>query len=81
MHSVSVPVVAVGPHTENITVPDGAPPLLLPLTVAVSDTDEVEEPSTIDVGEAFVDTVGVAGVTVKHSFVSILPLTLSDAPV
>ena len=91
---VQVDTAAVGPHSENVTVPSGA---LVPLdTVAVSLNDC---PSSTDPALAcvvvpvpmIVAVVGTGGgggggggvgaLTVKHSLASMVPFTLSDAPV
>ena len=55
-----------GPHTVKATVPVGAAPIELPVTVTVSVTVPVG-PMTTDVGEAVVVLVERAAATVKHS--------------
>jgi hypothetical protein len=55
-----------GPHTLKATVPVGAPPVALPVTVTESVAVPVG-PITTEVGEAVVALVDVAGVTLKHS--------------
>jgi hypothetical protein len=55
-----------GPHTVKATVPVGAPPVELPVTVTVSVTVPVG-PMVTEVGEAVVVVDDLAGVTVKHS--------------
>ena len=55
-----------GPHTLKATVPVGAPPVELPVTVTVSVAVPVG-PITTEPGEAVVLLDEVAGVTVKHS--------------
>jgi len=58
----------VGPHSVKVTVPVGAPPVVLPVTVAVSATGW---PSRIDpvpdvLPDCWVAVVEEAGSTVKH---------------
>ena len=55
-----------GPHTVKATVPVGAPPVELPVTVTASVAVPVG-PMTTEVGEAVVALDEVAGVTLKHS--------------
>ena len=55
-----------GPHTVKATVPVGAPPVGLPVTVIESVAVPVG-PMTIEVGDAVVVLEEGAGVTVKHS--------------
>ena len=55
VQSASAPV-AVGPHTEKVTLPAGAPPVALPVTVTVSDTEPLG-PRTIELALAFVVVV------------------------
>jgi hypothetical protein len=55
-----------GPHTVKATVPLGAPPVGLPVTVTVSVAVPLG-PMTVEVGEAVVVLDEVAAVTVKHS--------------
>ena len=55
-----------GPHTVKATVPVGAPPVALPVTVTESVAVPVG-PMTTEVGEAVVALDEVAGVTLKHS--------------
>jgi hypothetical protein len=55
-----------GPHTLKLTVPVGAPPVGLPVTVTESVAVPVG-PMTSEVGKAVVTLDEVAGVTVKHS--------------
>jgi hypothetical protein len=57
---------AKGPHTLKLTVPVGAPPAGLPVTVMAS-VAVPEGPMTTEPGEAVVLLAEVAGVTVKHS--------------
>jgi hypothetical protein len=55
-----------GPHSVKATVPVGAPPVGLPVTVMVSVAVPVG-PMTTEPGEAVVLLDEVAGLTVKHS--------------
>jgi hypothetical protein len=55
-----------GPHTVKATVPVGAPPVELPVTVTESVAEPVG-PMTMEVCEAVVLLDEGAGVTVKHS--------------
>ena len=55
-----------GPHTVKATVPVGAPPVALPVTVTESVAVPVG-PMTTEAGEAVVLLNEVAGVTLKHS--------------
>ncbi len=55
-----------GPHTVKATVPVGAPPVALPVTVTESVAVPVG-PMTTEAGEAVVLLDEVAGVTLKHS--------------
>ena len=55
-----------GPHTVKATVPVGAPPVALPVTMTESEAVPVG-PMTTEVGEAVVALDEVAGVTLKHS--------------
>jgi hypothetical protein len=55
-----------GPHTLKATVPVGAPPVGLPVTVTASVAVPVG-PMTTEPGEAVVALAEGAGVTVKHS--------------
>ena len=60
---------AAGPHTRKVTVPVGAPPVALPVTVAVSVTEPpkaMEPEPEADVDCCVVVTEG-AGVSLKHS--------------
>jgi hypothetical protein len=55
-----------GPHTVKATVPAGAPPVGLPVTVTESVAVPLG-PMTTETGEAVVVLDEIAGVTVKHS--------------
>jgi hypothetical protein len=66
VHSVGE---AAGPHSKKVTVPVGAPPVALPVTVATSVTEPprtMEPEPEADVDCCVVVTEG-AGVTLKHS--------------
>ena len=73
----------IGPHTVKVTVPPGAPPALLPVTVAVSVTDppRLMEPEPDAEADCCVLIDEVAAPTVKHSLESTSPLMLSLEPV
>ncbi len=60
---------AVGPHSKKLTVPLGAPPVVLPVTVAVSVTDppRAMEPEPEEDVDCCVVVADGAGVTLKHS--------------
>ncbi len=74
----------VGPHSVKVMVPPGTPPVVLPVTVAVSVTLPVGpitiEPGPEDVVDCWVAVDDGAGVTVKHSVAWTSPVTLSDEP-
>jgi hypothetical protein len=55
-----------GPHTVKATLPVGAPPVALPVTMTESVAVPVG-PMTTDPGAAVVVLEEIAGVTVKHS--------------
>jgi hypothetical protein len=66
-------------HNVQLTVPIGAPPVALPATVAVSPQ---ALPTDVSLGATIVVVnPGVAGVTLKHSAGSAVPVTLSLEPV
>ena len=62
-------VEAAGPHSKKVTVPLGAPPAALPVTVAVSVTDppRTMEPEPEDDVDCCVVVTEDARLTVKHS--------------
>jgi hypothetical protein len=66
-------------HNVQLTVPRGAPPAELPATVAVSPQ---VLPTEVALGATtVVVNPGVAGVTLKHSAGSAVPVRLSAEPV
>jgi hypothetical protein len=72
-----VPGVVSG-HSVQLTVPLGAPPDELPVTVAVSPQ---AFPTVVALGaRTVVVRVGVAAVTAKHSAGSVVPEMLSSEP-
>src|ERR1700693_5609475 len=73
---------ASGPHTVKVTVPPGAPPVLLPVTVAVSVTvpPMLTEPEPDAEADCWVVIDEVAAPTVKHSFDTTVSLMLSLEP-
>jgi hypothetical protein len=83
VESMSIPPVhgvegALSWHNVQLTVPAGAPPAELPATVAVSPQ---ALPTEVSVGAtSVVVNPAAAGVTLKHSAGSAVPVTLSLEP-
>ena len=77
-------VEVVGPHSVKVMVPPGTPPVVLPVTVAVSVTEPLGPitmvPSPEPDADCWVAVWEGAGVTVKHSLASTSPVMLSLEP-
>ena len=74
----------LGPHSVKVTVPVGAPAVVLPLTLAVSVTvplgPMIREPSPVALADCWVVVLDGAGVTLTHSLRSAVVPMLSLEP-